>query len=317
MKKLFILIGIFFLSVFFVFSARAENTDSSSSGREQITAAVPEVTSAFPALIHSEQPNGKMQENAAKPTPTREQLGNSRDTAESMHHMVTALHENMNEGSSEAPLTYRFAEMSVFEKEVSSAKEKGLEELQSLKNKWQEDRARYLKDVETIKDDKKKEIVKKVDANINTINSNQTAYMQKALDQMQGIMSRIIAATQNAKTQGKDTTKVEADITAAQTAIVAAQTALTTQEAKTYAPTITTDAALRNTVGSTVQTVRTDLDVVHKLVLQVRMDLIQAAQDLRAIISIEPTDEITPSIFPTSSTLPVETPVATASPTTP
>lgn len=202
--------------------------------------------------------------------------------------------------SDSGKLKFRFREENEFAKAVESEKEKAIEKVQTLRTTWQTARANFLEKVETIKDEKKKEIVKKIDGSLNTVNANQVKRMKDALDRMQKIAAYLSTEVGKLKTIGKDTTVAEAAINNAQQSILAAQSAVTTQGEKTYAPTLTTDQALQQNVTTEMQALRVDLLATQKLVIAARDALLDTVRAIRALVSITisqpaPTQEASPT----------------------
>ena len=104
-----------------------------------------------------------------------------------------------------------------------------------------------------IKDEKKQKIVEKLDARFNEVNLKRTTQMTKHLDKMSEIL-----------------TKIAGDTASASSAIQTARDAVTTQAAKTYVITISTEANLKMDVGKVRSQLEMDLRAVHKLVVAAR-----------------------------------------------
>lgn len=165
-----------------------------------------------------------------------------------------------------------------------------------LKAKIEEERSAFEDKIKTLKDEKKKTIVENVDTRLNDVNKNQTAIMSKALDELTAHLQKISSNAATAKTNGKNTTTVDAAITTAQKAIATAKDAVASQSAKTYTPQITTESALRQTVGTTVTQLHTDLKTTRLTVIAARTAVVNAA---KALVQLGGGKTASPSATPT------------------
>lgn len=131
-------------------------------------------------------------------------------------------------------------------------------------------REEFRTKLDSIRDEKKKAIVDRVDKRIAQINTNRTGIMTRHLTKIEEILNRIEVRALEAEKNGKDIIAVKTAITSARTAITSAKTTIATQAAKTYVIDITTEANL----GSAVSSVRTafakDLQTAHQTVVTAR-----------------------------------------------
>lgn len=123
--------------------------------------------------------------------------------------------------------------------------------------------------LQTIKDEKKKTMVERIDAKLSEINTKHTDRFTEVLGKLQEHLDKI--------SQSVTEKKVLEDIKTAQAAIDEAKTAVENQAAKTYVIQITNETALRLNVGTTTSQLRKDLMSTHKLVVDAK----QAVQALR------------------------------------
>ena len=134
--------------------------------------------------------------------------------------------------------------------------------------------------IQTIKDQRKKILIEKIDTKLAKINQNQVTKFTEALVRFQGFLDKIKQSTTD--------TNVLADAAIAQTAIDTAKTALDIQTSKVYTIEIVDDATLKINAGTTVSQLRKDLTAVHKLIVEAK----QAVQKLntdRTLIKKEAT----------------------------
>ena len=122
--------------------------------------------------------------------------------------------------------------------------------------------------MQTIKDQRKKLLVERIDTKLVLVNKNQTTRFTEVLGRLQGFLDKINKSAANQT--------VLSDIAAAQSAIDTAKSAVETQASKTYTMTITDDSTLKLNAGTTVSQLRLDLMAVYKLVIDAK----QAVQKL-------------------------------------
>lgn len=147
-----------------------------------------------------------------------------------------------------------------------------------------------------IKDENKRIVVERINDKIANINERRTTHMTTVLEKLEGILARIKERTATAAANGKDVTNVNSAIDAAQRAIDAAKQAVNDQKAKEYVVSIETEETLRTTVGSTVSQLQADLRATHKLVVDAKQAVMQAARLLAIIVgATTPAPSATPT----------------------
>lgn len=130
-------------------------------------------------------------------------------------------------------------------------------------------REEFKAKLQTIRNQKKKVLVERIDTKLTNINTKHTDRFAETLVKLQTLLDKISSSATEEK--------VLADIKAVQGAIDAATAAIEAQAAKTYAITISTENALRSDVGRVTSQLRLDLVAVHKMVVDAK----QAVQSLR------------------------------------
>lgn len=148
---------------------------------------------------------------------------------------------------------------------------------EEMKEQYKERKEEFKNRLAELKDARKKAIVERIDTKMSTINTNHTDRMANVLEHMEEILGRLNDKVTNAASNGVDTTAAEAAIQDAQEAIDAAKNAVTTQAGKEYVITIGDEGALRNTVGTTTSQLRSDLQATHKLVIDAKQKVMEAA----------------------------------------
>lgn len=134
---------------------------------------------------------------------------------------------------------------------------------QQIKDSVAAKREEFNAKLQTIKDQKKKALVERIDAKLANANVKHTDRFMHVLSNLQTILDKI---------------SEDIDKTEAQPAIDAAKLAVENQAAKTYTITISTERALRSDVGTVTSQLRLDLMATHKTVADAK----QAVQALRA-----------------------------------
>lgn len=182
---------------------------------------------------------------------------------------------------------------------------------QEIRSKRKEE---FQKRIVTIKDEKKQVLVERLDGKFTALNLRQTTRMKERLDRLTSIVSRLQNRVNQLKTNGQNTTSAETALTTAQTAIQTSMNAVATQASKEYAPQITTEENLRQTVGITSQQLKTDLTTTHKTVITAHQAVVKAHQSIVALreLPISPAKEVeitetpvveTPTIIPSISSV--------------
>jgi predicted homoserine dehydrogenase-like protein len=90
-------------------------------------------------------------------------------------------------------------------------------------------RSRFEERLNLIGDERKTELVKKIQSRMCVINQDRIEVMQKNLDKMSGILDKVEDRADKLKTEGKDISKITAAVTAARTKIEQARTAALNQ----------------------------------------------------------------------------------------
>lgn len=163
-----------------------------------------------------------------------------------------------------------------------------------------------------LKDQRKKNVVDKVDQKLSTVNKNRTDHMGDVLDRLSGILDKISEKAALLKNQGKNTASLDTAIANARTAITTAQTAVTAQAAKEYIAQIADETTLKTTVGTTVSQLQSDLLATRKTVIDARMAVLNAAMELAKLRGEGLHPSGIPAISPTGVSV---TPTTVPSPT--
>lgn len=164
--------------------------------------------------------------------------------------------------------------------------------------RYKAQRALFEQKIQTIKDERRKEIVERVDSRILERNTKYTNRMSEILEKLKAILKRVSEKGAVLKSEGKDTSALDRAIASANTAISDAEAAVVAQAGKEYVITIGTETTLKTTVGSVVSTFRSDISAVHKTVIAAKQAVMKAAMELAKLRGEkveEPTVTTTPS----------------------
>jgi len=172
-------------------------------------------------------------------------------------------------------------------------------------------KAEFEEQLQTLKDETKKQIAEKISERLTTSNTNATNRMFEIIDKLNEIMLRIEAKVTDAKTNGIDTTVQEEGIQNAKSAIQGASDAITEQAAKEYIITVGDDTTLRNDVGTVVSQQKQDLRTTYELVRSARQAVRQVAKSLKDLLKTTMNSELeaTTSALPNTVASPVSLPV--------
>lgn len=162
-----------------------------------------------------------------------------------------------------------------------------------------------------IKDQRKQAIMANFDAKIDEINARRTSQMTEHITRLQRVLDNISTKAAALKSQGQNTTTVDADILAAQTALDAAKQAVLDQAAKDYVVTIT--ANLRGGASSTMRQFIADLKATFQKILAAKTAVRKAHTDMAKLMGVKVSPTASVSRTPTPST--TVTPTGTATPT--
>lgn len=160
--------------------------------------------------------------------------------------------------------------------------------IQNIKSGKQEvmaARESFHEQLSLIKDARKKTIAQRVNTGITNANKNRTNMMSAALDRFTNIISELSSKSATLKTQGKDTTALDAAITNAQTAITTATGMVGTQKAKTYSAEITDDSTLGNAIRQMVLQFKTDITATYQSVLTAKKAVVAAMLEMVKLTS--------------------------------
>lgn len=150
------------------------------------------------------------------------------------------------------------------------------EKRQEIRKNIKEEREEFRQRLQTIRDQKKKLVVEKIDQKIANANKKSTTRFTGVLEKLQLVLDKFSQRAVIIKAKGGNTAQVDEAIKIAQNAIDKAKAQVASQAAKEYTIQIGAESTLRLSVGATVSQFRKDLRDVHKTVIDAK----QAVQNV-------------------------------------
>ena len=156
-----------------------------------------------------------------------------------------------------------------------------------MQAKREEMKAKFKESLLKIKDENKRTKVENISNNFAEINVKVTTRASGIVDQIETVLVSIESRADKAATGGADVTKVRASIVLAETAIADARAAIALQVSKVYDTTINSDATVQNSLQSTRNQFRTDLQAMNTKIKAAHSATKKAAEDLKAIPNVD------------------------------
>lgn len=156
--------------------------------------------------------------------------------------------------------------------------------------------------LQTIKDARKRQVVEKINEEIQNLNTRRTDHYSDVLNKLSAAVGRIGTRADNAAGRGLDVSSVRTDLDAAKAAIKAAQDAILVQAGKVYTITVTNDATLKSNVGATRQALYNDLKALNEKVRAAYDAVHKAATDLAQIPKVDDDHNHEATSTPSAST---------------
>lgn len=162
-----------------------------------------------------------------------------------------------------------------------------LEEKKTLiAEKFQEERAQFEMQLQKVRDEKKQEILSRVNENMNELNARMLGTFSKTLEKLESVLVNIATRADKAEAGGRDVSAVRSAIDGAKNAIDAARRAIEAQMPKVYTFTVTTEDALKSDVGIARDALKNDLQVVRSVMEAARTAVHNAATTLAQIPNV-------------------------------
>ncbi|MBI2338465.1 hypothetical protein HYU95_04765 [Candidatus Daviesbacteria bacterium] len=149
-------------------------------------------------------------------------------------------------------------------------KEKIEDRVETIREKLASKTAVLKAKLETFKDKKKAEAASRLNTNLNMINQNQTAKMQRHLNTMSGILGRLEERVNKTNADIKDPVAAKAAITSARAVIATASAAVSVQAQKDYTIQVTSEGRIKSDAKLQRDKLHTDLQALRKTVINAK-----------------------------------------------
>lgn len=146
------------------------------------------------------------------------------------------------------------------------------EKKQRIASKTAELKVRFTE----FKDKRKAALAEKINNSLNTVNDRQTAAMQKHLEKMEELLTKLEERVNNKAAEGKDISSASAAIARSAASIASAKSAVSAQADKDYAIAVSTESAVRIDAKEARDQLHTDLKAVRELVVEAKQSLANA-----------------------------------------
>lgn len=169
------------------------------------------------------------------------------------------------------------------ETKIASREAKLTQRIDNIQKVLDERRAKIASQAATLqtklakfKDTQKAKRVENINTNLNKINDNRVAAMNKFLDNASAILDKVEARVNTAT--GKDTIAAKAVIVDARAAIATARAAVQTQSTKNYSITLTSETAAKIDAQKAYTSLKTDLQATKEVITTAKQTVAKAIQ---------------------------------------
>jgi hypothetical protein len=151
----------------------------------------------------------------------------------------------------------------------------------------QQTREKLLERLQQIKDQRKQQIVLRLNERFENLNKITTTHFNEVLGKLEKVLERIGTRADKVQSRGLDVSAVRLAIADAQKAIAEAKTAVAAQAAKTYPLAITTENKLREEIKIVRDSLHTDLKTTRTKVVSARDAVHKAAITLAQLPRVD------------------------------
>lgn len=128
----------------------------------------------------------------------------------------------------------------------------------------------------TFRNKEKAAIAQRVNTNLNKINQNQTAQMQKHLDRMSTLLDKLESRVTSNTPDIKDPKSAQAAVDEATEVMAFASAAVAAQAEKDYTIQVTSETRLKTDASSVREKLHTDLQAIRRLVINAKQSVSNA-----------------------------------------
>ena len=163
-----------------------------------------------------------------------------------------------------------------------------------LQGKIQDKREALRVQLQKVKDERKREVVERIDVRLDALNDRMLDHFSNVLDRLEDVLERIASRADKAEGRGLDVNTVRTAITDALSSITSARSAVQVQAGNTCIVTVTTENNLRVDVGKARKCLHDNLTVVREAVKAAKEAVRKAATTLAQIPRVDE-DSTSPS----------------------
>lgn len=156
------------------------------------------------------------------------------------------------------------------------------EKIKDKKQEIEEKRREVRERIQAIKNERKRQVLEKIDENIQAINSKWVLRWNSVLDRLESILGKMEVRADKLEDAGYDMTEAKEKIAEADTLISEARSVISQQEAKLYLLEIGTEENLGESVSAEIAVLREDLQIARESVFAVREKMVEALRLLKA-----------------------------------
>lgn len=135
--------------------------------------------------------------------------------------------------------------------------------------------------LQKFRDRNKAKKVENINDNLNRVNTNVTAEMQRNLAKMSEIVAKLKAWIAEQEAAGKDVSALKSALTDIETQWANANTAVTTQAGNDYIVAVNSETTVRDDAKNARNNLRDDLKTVHDKIVSIRQSLVSAFSSWR------------------------------------
>ncbi len=190
------------------------------------------------------------------------------------------------------------------EEKMREKKESFFQEIQKRNEEsWQkakEKQEEFQLRLRQIKDERKRNLVERINQRILMMNQDYTRKFASVLDKLQSILERISQKAEEIAPEGQETTALKTAIDQAELMIKVAREKVAAQALKQYLIQLPQEErGLKDAVGQTVSQFRNDLRDVWQAVIKAKQAVSQAAKELAKVLGEIKINKMRPRLTPT------------------
>lgn len=148
----------------------------------------------------------------------------------------------------------------------------------AIKEKMASREAALRLKLDAFKDQRKAAVAQRVNTNLNRINQNQTAAMQKHLDNMSSILNKLETRVNSGSPDIKDPTQARTLIASARATIATTSAAVKLQSEKDYTIVVTSETKIKADATAQRQQLHKDLLALRKQVIDAKQSVSNAVR---------------------------------------